>query len=70
MLLDGSSETERRLKSMLHWDVNNGISRRSWARNEGAIFAIKRAMEIEPDLKVTIPELVDDEIIDGIFDKK
>lgn len=70
MLLDGSSETERRLKSMLHWDVNNGISRRSWARNEGAIFAIKRAMEIEPNLKVTIPELVDDEIIDGIFEKK
>jgi urocanate hydratase len=70
MLLDGSSETERRLKSMLHWDVNNGISRRSWARNEGAIFAIKRAMEIEPKLKVTIPELVDDEIIEGIFEKK
>ena len=70
MLLDGSSETERRLKSMLHWDVNNGISRRSWARNEGAIFAIKRAMEIEPNLKVTIPELVDDEIIEGIFEKK
>jgi urocanate hydratase len=69
MLLDGSAETERRLKSMLHWDVNNGISRRSWARNEGAIFAIKRAMEIEPNLKVTIPELVDDEIIEGNFKK-
>ncbi len=63
MLLDGTSDAERRLKSMLHWDVNNGISRRSWARNEGAIFAIKRAMEIEPNLKVTIPELVEDEII-------
>jgi len=62
MLLDGSSDAERRLKSMLHWDVNNGISRRSWARNEGAIFAIKRAMEIEPNLKVTIPELVDETI--------
>ena len=66
MLLDGSSDAERRLKSMLHWDVNNGISRRNWARNEGAIFAIKRAMEIEPNLKVTVPELVDDEILDGL----
>ena len=66
MLLDGSSDAERRLKSMLHWDVNNGISRRSWGRNEGAIFAIKRAMEIEPNLKVTIPELVDDEIIEDL----
>lgn len=67
MLLDGSSDAERRLKSMLHWDVNNGISRRSWARNEGAIFAIKRAMEVEPKLKVTIPELVEDSIIEGLF---
>ena len=47
---------------MLHWDVNNGISRRSWARNEGAIFAIKRAMEAEPLLKVTIPEMVDESL--------
>lgn len=69
MLLDGSSDAERRLKMMLHWDVNNGISRRSWARNEGAMFAIKRAMEIEPKLKVTVPELVDDQIIEGIFEK-
>lgn len=67
MLLDGSADAERRLKSMLHWDVNNGISRRSWARNEGAIFAIKRAMEIEPNLKVTIPELVDDELLKDIL---
>lgn len=67
MLLDGTSDAERRLKSMLHWDVNNGISRRSWARNEGAIFAIKRAMEIEPNLKVTVPELVDQSIIDNLF---
>lgn len=66
MLLDGSSDAERRLRSMLHWDVNNGISRRNWARNEGAIFAIKRAMELEPNLKVTIPELVDDEILEGL----
>ncbi|MFN5418319.1 MAG: urocanate hydratase [Flavobacteriia bacterium] len=66
MLLDGSQDADRRLKMMLHWDVNNGISRRSWARNEGAIFAIKRAMEQEPRLKVTIPELVDDKLIDEL----
>ena len=66
MLLDGSSDAERRLKSMLHWDVNNGIARRNWARNEGAIFAIKRAMEAEPKLKVTIPELVDEELLKGL----
>ncbi len=66
MLLDGSADAERRLKSMLHWDVNNGISRRSWARNEGAVFAIKRAMEIEPNLKVTVPEMVDAAILDGL----
>lgn len=65
MLLDGSADADRRLKSMLHWDVNNGISRRSWARNEGAIFAIKRAMEQEPMLKVTIPELVDENLFNG-----
>ncbi|MES2588904.1 MAG: urocanate hydratase [Bacteroidota bacterium] len=66
MLLDGTQDADRRLKMMLHWDVNNGISRRSWARNEGAIFAIKRAMEQEPRLKVTIPELVDDRLIDEL----
>lgn len=63
MVLDGTIEATRRLKSMLFWDVTNGISRRSWARNEGAIFAIKRAMEAEPLLKVTIPNLVDDSIL-------
>ncbi|QYS90278.1 MULTISPECIES: urocanate hydratase [Flavobacterium] len=63
MLLDGSSDSDRRLKSMLFWDVNNGISRRSWARNEGAIFAIKRAMEQEPLLKVTLPNLVDETLL-------
>lgn len=60
MLLDGTKEASRKLESMLFWDVNNGISRRSWARNEGAIFAIKRAMETQPLLKVTLPNLVDD----------
>lgn len=63
MLLDGSEDAGRRLKSMLFWDVNNGISRRSWARNEGAIFAIKRAMEAEPNLKVTLPNFVDDSLL-------
>ncbi|MBL4746014.1 MAG: urocanate hydratase [Flavobacteriaceae bacterium] len=67
MLLDGTDQADRRLRSMLHWDVNNGISRRSWARNKGAIFAIKRAMEIEPNLKVTIPNLVDDKLMSGLF---
>lgn len=62
MLLDGSADAERRLKSMLFWDVNNGIARRSWARNEGAVFAIKRAMEVEPNLKVTLPNFVDDHL--------
>lgn len=62
MLLDGSDDADRRLRSMLFWDVNNGISRRSWARNEGAVFAIKRAMEMEPNLKVTLPHSVDDSL--------
>ena len=63
MVLDGSKEASRRLESMLFWDVNNGISRRSWARNEGAIFAIKRAMETQPLLKVTIPNIVDESLL-------
>jgi len=63
MVLDGSKEASKRLTSMLFWDVNNGISRRSWARNEGAVFAIKRAMEIEPLLKVTLPNTVDERLL-------
>ncbi len=66
MVLDGTNEAETRLKSMLFWDVNNGISRRSWARNEGAVFAIKRAMEQEPNLKVTVPNIVDDKLMDSL----
>ena len=62
MLLDGSSEASKRLESMLFWDVNNGIARRNWARNDGAIFAIKRAMQKQPLLKITIPNIVDDTI--------
>ena len=69
MLLDGSDDSDRRLKMMLHWDVNNGIARRSWARNEGAMFAIKREMERTPNLKVTLPNLVDDSIVGkNVFD--
>jgi urocanate hydratase len=63
MLLDGSDACEERLQSMLHWDVNNGVARRAWARNEGANFAIKRAMRAEPKLCITLPEYADDEII-------
>jgi urocanate hydratase len=64
LVLDGSADAQRRLESMLFWDVNNGISRRSWARNEGAIFAIKRAMESQPLLQVTLPNLVDEKLFD------
>ncbi len=67
MMLDGSEDADRRLRSMLHWDVNNGISRRSWARNDGAVFAIKRAMETEPNLKVTLPNFADVDLIEGCF---
>ncbi|OYU84053.1 MAG: urocanate hydratase [Flavobacterium sp. BFFFF2] len=64
MLLDGSEAASRRLHNMLFWDVNNGIARRSWARNEGAVFAIKRAMATQPLLQVTIPEYVDDALLE------
>jgi urocanate hydratase len=64
MVLDGSKEASKRIESMLFWDVNNGVSRRSWARNEGAIFAIKRAMETQPLLKITLPNSVDDQLLD------
>jgi urocanate hydratase len=67
MLLDGSAECDRRINMMLHWDVNNGISRRSWARNEGAVFSIQRAMAKEPRLKVTLPQMVDDELLEDLF---
>ena len=67
MVLDGSNAADNRLKSMLFWDVNNGITRRSWARNEGAIFSAQRAMVQEPNLKVTLPQLVSDELLDRMF---
>lgn len=67
MLLDGTKEAEIRLKSMLFYDVNNGIARRSWARNDEAIFTIKREMERTPNLKVTLPNLVDDNLLNDLF---
>jgi len=67
MLLDGSEEADRRLKQMLFYDVNNGIARRSWARNENAIFSINREMERTPSLKVTVPNLVEDDTLDELF---
>ena len=70
MLLDGSAEADRRLESMLFWDVNNGIARRSWARNKEAIFAIKRAMQAEPRLKVTLPNVAGDDVVKNLFSEK
>jgi len=67
VLLDGTAEAEKRIKNMLFYDVNNGVSRRSWARNEGAIFAIKREMARTPNLKVTVPNLVDDDLLEDLF---
>lgn len=67
MLLDGTPQAEERLKSMLFYDVNNGIARRSWARNHEALFAIKREMERTPNLKVTIANIVDDEVVKDLF---
>ena len=64
MVLDGSSAARKKLRMMLHWDVNNGIARRSWARNKGAMFALKREMDRTPGLKVTVPYIADDEVID------
>ncbi len=66
MVLDGSEEAGRRLEMMLHWDVNNGIARRSWARNKGAMDTIQREMERTPGLKVTLPNLVDEDLIEGL----
>lgn len=69
MLLDGSVEADRRLQSMLHWDVNNGIARRSWARNEAAIFSIEKAMKENPSLIVTLPNITEDKIINAVSSK-
>ncbi len=67
MVLDGSKEASTKLKNMLFYDVNNGISRRSWARNKEALFAIQREMDRTPNLKVTLPNLVEDQLLEGLF---
>ncbi|WP_339655585.1 urocanate hydratase [Flavobacterium frigidarium] len=67
MLLDGTTEAEEKLKNMLFYDVNNGLARRSWARNDEAIFAIKREMARTPNLKVTLPNLVEDNLLKDLF---
>ena len=66
MLIDGSEDSDKKLEMMLHWDVNNGIARRNWARNDEAMFAIKREMKRTPNLRVTIPEKTDDGLIEGL----
>ena len=66
LVLDGSDDAEKKLEQMLFWDVNNGISRRAWARNEEALFAIKREMERTPNLIVTIPNIVNDSDIEDV----
>jgi len=67
MMIDGSEDAERKLTQMLHWDVNNGIARRGWARNESALFAIKRAMQENLNLTVTIPNLTDEKLLESLF---
>ncbi len=67
MVIDGSADCDRRIRQMLLWDVNNGIARRSWARNKGAMDAIAREMERTPGLTVTLPNIVDDSIINSCF---
>jgi urocanate hydratase len=67
LTIDGSEEADQRIKLMLHWDVNNGIARRNWAGNPSASFAIKRAMESNPQLKVTLPESSSDELLKDLF---
>ena len=66
MVLDGTDEADNRIRQMLHWDVNNGIARRSWARNEAAMTAIRREMERTPGMVVTLPEIADDALLDGL----
>ena len=67
LLLDGTEDADAKLKNMLHYDVTNGLARRSWARNEEAIFAIKREMSRNSNLQVTLPSLVDEDLLDGLM---
>ena len=69
MVIDGSEDADRHIREMLFWDVNNGISRRSWARNEGAMEAIRREMERTPNLRVTLPNLADENLINNVLKK-
>ncbi|HET7819563.1 MAG TPA: urocanate hydratase, partial [Bacteroidia bacterium] len=66
MVLDGTKEADKKLKSMLFWDVNNGIARRSWARNKEAIFAIEREMKRSKSLKVTLPNIVEEQVLNSL----
>ena len=67
MVIDGSEDAGRRIREMLLWDVNNGIARRNWARNEGAVSAIRREMERTPGLQVTLPNAADEEMIRNVL---
>ena len=67
MVIDGGEDSARHIREMLFWDVNNGIARRSWARNEGSMHSIVREMECTPGLKVTMPNIVEDDVINGIY---
>ena len=69
MVIDGSEDSARHIEEMLLWDVNNGIARRSWARNSGAMFAIKRQMQRTPLLQVTLPNLADMDMIEKVFNE-
>ena len=68
LVIDGSDKAQENIDSMISWDVNNGIARRSWARNSGAISAINRAMDSDSSLVVTVPEIVDENLLEDIFD--
>ena len=67
MVIDGSADSDRHIREMLLWDVNNGIARRSWARNEGAMNAIRREMERTPGLRITLPNVADEDMIRNIL---
>ena len=70
LYIDGSEKSSRAIESMIPWDVENGIARRSWARNDEAMWTFKRAMDNDPDLRVTMPNIVDESILENIFDSR
>ena len=69
LVLDGSQDSQRSIDSMISWDVNNGLARRSWARNDGAQFAISRAMEANSKLEVTMPNKVEEKLLEDVFNR-